>query len=74
MTQAPTTFTYTGTTSVTNGQNATLSGVLTTNEPSPGTDVSGRTVTFTLGSGELAPELHRDDERQRAQPAAPSPT
>ena len=51
VTKAPTTFTYTGTTSVTNGQSATLSGVLTTNEPSPGTDVSGRTVTFTLGSG-----------------------
>ena len=51
VTPAPTTFTYTGTTSVTNGQNATLSGVLTTNEPSPGTDISGRTVTFTLGSG-----------------------
>jgi hypothetical protein len=50
VTQAPTTFTYTGTTSVTNGQSATLSGVLTTSGPSPGTDVSGRTVTFTLGS------------------------
>ncbi len=49
--QAPTSFTYTGTTSVTNGQNATLSGVLTTDEPTPGTDVGGRTVTFTLGSG-----------------------
>ena len=36
---------------MTNGQPATLSGVLTTNEPSPGTDVSGQTVTFTLGSG-----------------------
>ena len=36
---------------MTNGQSATLSGVLTTNEPSSGTDVSGRTVTFTLGSG-----------------------
>jgi hypothetical protein len=54
VTKTPTTVTYTGTTSVTNGQNATLSGVLTTNEPSPGTDVSGRTVTFTLGSGDSA--------------------
>ena len=49
--QAPTTFAYTGTTSVTNGQPATLSGVLTSSEPSTGTDVSGKTVTFTLGSG-----------------------
>ncbi len=51
VTQAPTTFVYTGTTSVTNGQSATLSGVLTTSQPSAGTDVSGRTVTLTLGSG-----------------------
>jgi hypothetical protein len=51
VTLAPTTFAYTGTTSVTNGQSATLSGVLTTSEPSPGTDVGGQTVTFTLGSG-----------------------
>ncbi|MDR3661923.1 MAG: Ig-like domain repeat protein, partial [Mycobacterium sp.] len=51
VTQAPTTLSYTGTTSVTNGQPATLSGVLTTNEPSTGTDVAGRTVTFTIGSG-----------------------
>ena len=51
VTPATTTLTYTGTTSVTNGQPVTLSGVLTTNEPSPGTDVAGSTVTFTLGSG-----------------------
>jgi hypothetical protein len=51
VTLAPTTLTYTGTTSVTNGQPATLSGVLTTSEPSPGTDVAGRPVTFTIGSG-----------------------
>ncbi len=51
VTQAPTTFTYTGTTSVTNGQAATLSGVLTSNEPATGTDVSGKTLTFTLGTG-----------------------
>ena len=51
VTQAATSFSYTGTTSVTNGGSATLSGVLTTNEPTTGTDVSGRTVTFTLGSG-----------------------
>ncbi len=51
VTQAPTNFAYTGTTSVTNGQSATLSGVLTTNEPSSGTDVVGQPVTFTLGAG-----------------------
>ncbi len=51
VTLAPTTFAYTGTTSVTNGQSATLTGILTTSEPSPGTDVGGQTVTFTLGSG-----------------------
>ena len=54
VTPATTTLTYTGTTSVTNGQPVTLSGVLTTNEPSPGTDVAGSTVTFTLGSGSSA--------------------
>jgi hypothetical protein len=51
VTPASTTLTYTGPTTVTNGQPTTLSGTLTTNEPSSGTDVSGRTVTFTLGSG-----------------------
>jgi hypothetical protein len=51
VTQAPTTLTYNGTTSVTNGQPATLSGVLTSTEPTPGTNVTGQTVTFTLGSG-----------------------
>ncbi len=51
VTQAPTSLTYTGTMSVTNGQSATLSGVLTTSEPAPGTDVAGQTVTFSLGSG-----------------------
>ncbi len=54
VTPAPTTVTYTGPTTVTNGQPTTLSGVLTTNEPTPGTDVSGATVTFTIGSGTSA--------------------
>ena len=49
VTQAQTTLSYTGTTSVTNGQPAILSGVLT--QTSSGTDVLGQTVTFTLGSG-----------------------
>ncbi|HEX3333173.1 MAG TPA: Ig-like domain repeat protein [Acidimicrobiales bacterium] len=54
VTPAPTTLSYTGPTSLTNGQPATFSGVLTTNEPSPGTDVSGGSVTFTIGSGPSA--------------------
>ena len=48
VTPAPTTLSYTGTASVTNGQPATLSGVVT--QTSSGNDVSGQTVTFTLGS------------------------
>ena len=51
VTPASTSLTYTGPTTVTNGQSVTLSGTLTTNEPSAGTDVSGKTVTFTVGSG-----------------------
>ena len=65
VTPAPTTLAYTGPTSVTNGQSATLSGVLTSSEPSPGTDVSGQTVTFTVGFGQRAPELLRHDQLQR---------
>ena len=61
VTPASTTLTYTGPTTVTNGQSATLSGVLTSSEPTPGTDVSGKTVTFTLGSGSSAAKLHGDD-------------
>ena len=51
VTQAPTTLTYTGPTSLTNGQPVTLTGLLTTNEPTPGTDLSGQTVTLNIGSG-----------------------
>ncbi len=54
VTPAPTTVIYTGPTSVTNGQPTTLSGVLTTSEPTPGTDVGGQTVTFTIGTGSSA--------------------
>lgn len=54
VTPAPTSVTYTGPTTLTNGQPVTLSGTLTTTEPSPGTDVSGETVTFTIGSGGTA--------------------
>ena len=45
---------YTGATSATNGSSATLSGVLTTDDPATGTPIAGRTVTFTLGSGTSA--------------------
>ena len=43
--------TYTGATTATNGSSATLSGVLTTDDPTAGTPIAGKTVTFTLGSG-----------------------
>ena len=49
-----TTITYTGATTAQNGQPATLSGVLTTDNPVPGSGLAGRTVTFTLGSGTTA--------------------
>ena len=45
---------YTGPTVAHNGQVLTLSGVLTTDDPSLGTGVAGRSVTFTLGSGSTA--------------------
>jgi hypothetical protein len=48
---APTTLTYTGDTSAINGQPATLSGILTSNDPSTDTPLVGETVTFTLGTG-----------------------
>jgi hypothetical protein len=54
VTPAPTSVTYTGPTTLTNGQPVTLSGTLTTSEPAPGTDVAGETVTFTIGSGSTA--------------------
>ena len=49
-----TALTYTGATTAQNGQPATLSGVLTTDNPVPGSGLGGRTVTFTLGSGTTA--------------------
>ena len=45
---------YTGATSATNGQPVSLSGVLTTDDPSAGTALGGKTVTFTLGTGGTA--------------------
>jgi uncharacterized repeat protein (TIGR01451 family) len=42
---------YTGATSAVNGQPVTLSGLLTTDDPSAGTPLPGKTVTFTLGAG-----------------------
>jgi hypothetical protein len=47
VTPDPTSITYTGTTATTNGQPATLSGVLT----SFGSPLPGKTVLLTLGSG-----------------------
>jgi hypothetical protein len=46
--------TYTGATTAVNGSSATLSGLLTTDDPAAGTPIGGRTVTFTLGSGASA--------------------
>ena len=48
--KAPTTVTYTGSTSITSGNTPTLSATLTSN----GTPLSGQTVTFTVGSGSSA--------------------
>jgi hypothetical protein len=50
VTAAATSIKYTGTTSLVNGQSATLSGVLTSN----GTPIAGQTIIFTLGSGSTA--------------------
>jgi uncharacterized repeat protein (TIGR01451 family) len=41
---------YTGNTSVVNGQPMTLSGVLTTDDPAAATALAGKLITFTLGS------------------------
>jgi hypothetical protein len=41
---------YTGDTSGVTGQPFTMSGTLTTDDPAAGTGLSGKTVTFTLGS------------------------
>jgi hypothetical protein len=49
-TKAPTTLTYTGSTSVTSGHTPTLSATLTSN----GTPLTGQTVTITVGSGSSA--------------------
>ena len=46
--------TYTGPTTGTNGSALTLSGKLTTDDPSSATAVNGRSVTLTLGSGSSA--------------------
>ena len=48
--KAPTTVTYTGSTSITSGNTPVLSATLTSN----GTPLSGQTVTITVGSGSSA--------------------
>jgi hypothetical protein len=45
------TLTYTGPSSAVAGQPLLLSGVLTTDDPTTGTAMAGRTVTLTLGAG-----------------------
>ena len=50
VTPAPTTVTYTGATTATNGSSVTLSSTLTSN----GTPLSGQTLTLTLGTGRTA--------------------
>ena len=45
---------YTGATTAQNGQPVVLSGLLTTDDPSAGTGIAGRTVSFTLGTGSSA--------------------
>ena len=47
VTKAPTTVTYTGSTSITSGNSPVLSATLTSN----GAPVAGQTVTFTVGTG-----------------------
>ena len=53
------TLTYTGATIAHNGQPLAVSGVLTTDDPSAGAPIAGRTVTFTLGTGSSAQSLLR---------------
>ena len=48
--KAPTTVTYTGSTSITSGNSPVLSATLTSN----GAPLAGQTVTFTVGSGSSA--------------------
>ena len=50
VTKAPTTVTYTGSSSITSGNSPTLSATLTSN----GAPLAGQTVTFTVGTGSSA--------------------
>ena len=61
VTKAPTTITYTGSTSISSGTTPTLSATLTSN----GAPLAGQTVTFTVGTGKLGPEVQRDDQLRR---------
>ncbi len=54
VTTEETALSYTGATSALNGQPVTLSGVLTTDDPTAGTVLPGKIVSFTLGSGSTA--------------------
>ena len=67
VTPAPTTVTYTGATTATNGSSVTLSATLTSN----GTPLSGQTLTLTLGTGRTAQSCTATTSC-RAPPRAPS--
>ncbi len=54
VTQEEATLTYTGATIAQNGQPLAVSGLLTTDDPTGGTPIGGKSVTFTLGSGPTA--------------------
>jgi hypothetical protein len=54
VTPAPTSFSYTGVSTLVNGSSATISGTLTTSEPTSGTSLGGQPVTLTIGSGSSA--------------------
>ena len=49
-----TSLSYTGAVTAQNGQPLAVSGVLTTDDPTPATPIAGRTVIFTLGTGSSA--------------------
>lgn len=54
VTHEETALAYTGSTTGINGQQLTLSGTLTTDDPATGTALTGRSVTFTVGTGATA--------------------
>ena len=57
--------TYTGSTSAVNGQPTTLSGTLTTDNPTPATPLPTKVVTLTIGSGSTRAIVQWDHGHQR---------